>query len=170
MDVRMAGRPGTFGWLRTTTRLRTMVAGGPHMALASTPGTTTDGVTSPVDAYLLEMYRQAAETTRPSAGARASSIGAFLAFVGLVIAVLAVIFTIPEGESGPLIPAVCMTLGVVGLAVSISFYALDGRRQGGSGRSARLDAETDTAASIYLASIGFFGFAVAIGTALLLLR
>ncbi len=106
---------------------------------------------------------------RPTAPGRAS-IGAFLAFVGLVTAVLAVLFTVPEGESGPLVPAVCMTLGVIGLAVSIAFYALDGHRQRGSGRSARIDAPTDTAASIYLASIGFFGFAVAIGTALLLLR
>ena len=140
------------------------------MALASIPGTTTDGATSPVDAYLLDMYRQAAETTRPSEGARATSIGAFLAFVGLVTAVLAVLFTVPEAESGPLVPTVCMTLGVIGLAVSIAFYALDVHRQRGSGRSARIDAPTDTAASIYLASIGFFGFAVAIGTALLLLR
>ena len=140
------------------------------MALASIPGTATDGATSPVDAYLLEMYRQAAESTRPSDGPRASSIRAFLAFVGLVTAVLAVLFTVPEGESGPLVPTVCMTLGVIGLAVSIAFYALDLHRQHGSGRPARLDAPTDTAASIYQASIGFFGFAVAIGTALLLLR
>src|SRR6188768_1655970 len=94
MTVRMAGRTGTFGWLRTPQTLRTMVAGGPHMALASIPATTTDGATSPVDTYLLEMYRQAAESTRPSAGARASSIGAFLAFVGVVTAVLAVLFTV----------------------------------------------------------------------------
>ena len=99
-----------------------------------------------------------------------SSIGAFLAFVGLVTAVLAVIFTVPEGESGPMIPAVCMTLGVIGLLVSIAFYALDGHRQHVSGQASRTVAPTDTAASIYLASIGFFGFAVAIGTALLLLR
>ena len=140
------------------------------MALASIPATTTDGATSPMDAYLLEMYRQAAESTRPSAGARASSIGAFLAFVGVVTAVLAVLFTVPEGDGGPVVPAICMTLGVVGLAVSIAFYALDGRRQRVSGRPARADAPTDAAASIYLASIGFFAFAVAIGTALLLLR
>ena len=141
------------------------------MALASIPGTTTDGATSPVDAYLLEMYRQAAETTRPSEGARASSIGAFLAFVGLVTAVLAVLFAVPEGESGPLVPAACMTLGVIGLAVSIAFYALDGQPAARvePGRPASMR-PTDTAASIYLASIGFFGFAVAIGTALLLLR
>ena len=140
------------------------------MALASNPGTITDGATSPVDAYLLEIYRQAAENARPSASARASSIGAFLAFVGLVTAVLAVIFTLPEGESGPLVPTVCMTLGVIGLAVSIAFYALDAHRQHVSGRSAPTGGPTETATSIYLASIGFFGFAVAIGTALLLLR
>jgi len=140
------------------------------MALAPNPGTTTDGATSPVDAYLLEMYRRAAETTRQSEGAQAASIGAFLAFVGLVTAVLALIFTFPEGESGPLVPAVCMMLGVIGLAVSIAFYALDAHRQHGSGQSARIGAPADAAASIYLASIGFFGFAVAIGTALLLLR
>lgn len=140
------------------------------MAFASIPGTTTDGATSPVDAYLLDMYRQAAETTRPTDGLRAASIRSFLAFVGVVTAVLAVLFTIPESESGPLVPTVCMTLGVIGLAVSIAFYALDGHRRRGSNPSTRIDAATDTAASIYLASIGFFAFAIAIGTALLLLR
>ena len=140
------------------------------MTLASSPGTTTDGTTNPVDAYLLEMYRQAAEGTRSSEGARASSIGAFLAFVGLVTAVLAILFSVPEAESGTLVPTVCMTLGVIGLAVSIAFYTLDGHRQRGTGQAATIGAPTDAAASIYLASIGFFGFAVAIGTALLLLR
>ena len=140
------------------------------MALASIPGTTTDGATSPVDAYLLEMYRQAAENTRPSAGARASSIGAFLAFVGLVTAALAVLFTVPEGESGPLVPTVCMTLGIIGLAVSIAFYALEiapAARVGPVGPHRCADGRGRE----HLPGLdGFFGFAVAIGTALLLLR
>jgi len=139
------------------------------MALASLPGSPADGSTGPVDANLLEVYRQAAENTRLSADPRFSSIGAFLAFVGLVTAALAVLFSVPEGDSGPLVPAVCMTLGIIGLIVSIAFYALEVHRQRGSVRAARVDAPMYAASSIYQASIGFFGFAVVIGTALLTL-
>ena len=66
---------------------------GPRMSLASIPGTPTDGSASPMDAYLLEVYRQAAEGARPSAGHRFSGIRAFLAFVGLVTAALALVFS-----------------------------------------------------------------------------
>jgi hypothetical protein len=140
------------------------------MALASIPATPTDGSTSSVDAYLLEVYRQAAETTRPSADPRFSSIVAFLTFVGLLIAALAVLFSVPEGSSSPLMPAVCVVLGVIGLVVSMAFYALEVRRQQASGGGARFDGPTYATSSIYQASIGFFGFAVVIGTALLLVR
>jgi len=140
------------------------------MALASVPGSPAEGSTSPVDAYLLEVYRQAAENTRLAADPRFSSIGAFLAFVGLVTAVLAMLFAVPEGDSGPLVPSVCMTLGVIGLVVSIAFYALEVHRGHGPGRAARIDAPVYAASSIYQASIGFFGFAVIIGTALLTLH
>jgi hypothetical protein len=140
------------------------------MALASIPGALTDGSTSPVDAYLLEVYRQAAETTRPSADRRFSSVGAFLTFVGLLTAALAVLFSAPEGSTSPLMPAVCVVLGVFGLLVSIAFFALEIRRQKAIGGQARFDGPTYAASSIYQASIGFFGFAVVIGTALLLVR
>jgi hypothetical protein len=146
-----------------------MITGGLHMTLASIPATANEGSISPVDAYLLEGYLTA-ESTRPAAGPRFSSIGAFLAFVGLVTAALAMLFAIPEGESRPLIPGLCMTLGIIGVVVSVSFYALEVGRQRNSSRAARIDGPTDAAASIYQASIGFFGFAVAIGTALLLVR
>lgn len=140
------------------------------MTLASIPGTSTDGSTGPADAYLLEVHLQTAESGWPSAGPGISSVRAFLAFVGLVTVALAVLFAVPEGHSGPLVPVVCMTLGSIGLAVSLMFYALELHRQRGSDRPARPDAPTAAAASIYQASIGFFGFAVVIGTALLLVR
>ena len=118
----------------------------------------------------MDMTRLLLNEMRRALHRRAVWVLLLLAFVGIVTAVLAVIFTVPDVESGPLVPAVCMMLGVIGLAVSIAFFALDGHRQHGSSQSARIGAPTDTATSIYLASIGFFGFAVAIGTALLLLR
>ena len=65
------------------------------MSLASIPGTPADGSTSQMDAYLLEVYRQAADTTGPAARPRSWRIGAFLAFVALVIAALAVLFSAP---------------------------------------------------------------------------
>ena len=66
-------------------------------------------------------------------------------------------------------PAVGVTLGAFGLVVSIAFYALEIQRRRRSGTGARVDAPSDAAASIYGASAGFFGFAVVIGSALLLL-
>ena len=140
------------------------------MSLASVPGTPTDGSASPMDAYLLEVYRQAAEGARPSAGHRFSSIGAFLTFVGFVTAALALLFSLPEGESRPLVPAFCMTLGIIGFVVSLAFYALEVHRHRRSRPAPRFGAPTEAASSIYLASVGFFAFAVAIGMALLLLR
>ena len=139
------------------------------MSLASIPGTPTDGSASPMDAYLLEVYQKAAEGARPSPGRRFTSIGAFLTFVGLVTAALALLFSLPDGGDGSLVPAACMSLGIVGLIVSLAFYALEIHVQR-SRPAPRLDAPTEAAASIYLASVGFFGFAVAIGAALLLLR
>ncbi len=140
------------------------------MALASIPGSPTDGSTSPVDAYLLEVYRQAAESARPTTDPRFTSIGAFLTFVGLLTAALAVVFSVPEGSSGSLVPAVCVALGIIGLVVSIGFYGLDARRHQAVARETGFDGPAYATSSIYQASIGFFGFAVVIGTALLLLR
>ena len=55
------------------------------MALASIQG-SADASANPVDAYLLEIYRQVAETTRPTATPRYARLAAFLAFVGVVTA------------------------------------------------------------------------------------
>jgi hypothetical protein len=140
------------------------------MAIASIPVSATDGSTSPMDAYLLEIYRQAAETTRPSADPRFWSLGAFLTFVSLLTAAFAVLFSVSEGSSGPLFPAARLALGVIGLIVSIAFYALEVRRHRAFGREGRFDRSTDATSSIYQASIGFFGFALVISGALLFLR
>jgi hypothetical protein len=140
------------------------------MALASNPATATEGSTSPVDAYLLDVYRQAASTARPTAHPRVSSIGAFLAFVGLVTAALAVLFSVPEGLGGPLTPAAGVALGVIGLVGSIVFYAFDVRRHRAFGTGTGFDGPTYATSSIYQASIGFFGFVIVIAAALLQLR
>jgi hypothetical protein len=140
------------------------------MALASIPASSTDGSTSPLDAYLLEVYRQAAESARPSADTRFSSLGAFLTFVGLLTAALAVLFSVPEGPSSQFIPAASMALGVIGLLVSIVFYALEVRRHQAFAVESQTSGSTCATASIYQASIGFFGFAIIIAAALLLLR
>lgn len=141
-----------------------------RMALASIPAPATDGSASPVDAYLLEVYRQAAESARPTADSRFSGLGAFLTFVSLLTATLAVLSWDSEGSSGPLVPAVSMALGVIGVIVSIVFYALDVHRQRALGREGRFDGSTYATSSIYQASIGFFGLAIVITVALFLVR
>lgn len=140
------------------------------MALASIPGSPADGSTSPVDAYLLEVYRQAAESARPAAVPRFSSTRAFLTFVGLVTAALAVLVSISEGSSGSLVPAASVALGVVGTIVSIAFYASEFRQDRSVSRETRIDGSTYTTSSIYQASIGFFAFGIISGAALLLVR
>ena len=140
------------------------------MALASIPGSTTEGSTGPVDAYLLEFYRQAAESARPAADPRFSSTRSFLTFVGLVTAALAVPFAVSEGSSGSLLPAASVALGIIGMVVSIGFYALELRRDRAVSRETRFDGSTYTTSSIYQASIGFFAFGIIIGAALLLVR
>jgi hypothetical protein len=162
----------------------------------------TDG-SRPFDEYLLEVYRQAGENARMYANSRFSNLGAFLTYVSLLTAALAVLFTALEGSTGPLIPAACMALGVMGLLVSVLFYALEVRHhnwwefyefsgvrrlEGLMGHSQYPDAEgsttdrtwippglfgisaTNATYGIYKASIGFFGLAIVIATALLVMR
>ena len=140
------------------------------MALASIPASPADGSASPVDAYLLEVYRQAAETSRPSTHSRLASVGAFLTIVSLLTVALVVLFSVLDGSSGPLRAGASIALGVIGLLVSTAFYAQELRRHHASGRDDGLDGATYATSSIYQASIGFFGFAVVIATALLLVR
>lgn len=140
------------------------------MALASIPGATTDGTTSPVDAYLLDLYVQAAESARPAADPAYSSIRAFLIFVGLVTAALVVLFAVSEGSSGSLVPTASVALGIIGMVVSIGFYASEVRRDRALRHETRVDDSTYATSSIYQASIGFFAFAIIIGAALLLVR
>jgi hypothetical protein len=161
----MASTTGTFGWLRGAARLRTM----PDMALASIQG-SVDTAANPVDAYLLEIYRQVAETTRPTATPRYARLATFLAFVGVMTAALAVLVAVPEDAGGPVITGARIGLGVIGLLVSLAFYATDMRPRGAIHIRATADAATDTTSSIYLASAGFFVFAIAMASALLLVR
>jgi hypothetical protein len=138
------------------------------MALASIPATPTEGSTSPMDAYLLDVYRQAAESARPSG--RFSSPGAFLTIVGLLTAALVVLFSVLEGSSDAIRPAACVALGAIGLVVSTAFYVMDLHRRHASREEAPFDQAIYATSSIYQASIAFFGFAVAISAALLLVR
>jgi hypothetical protein len=140
------------------------------MTLASIPSPATDGSSSPMDAYLLEAYREAAESARPSTHARFVHLTAFLAIVSLLTATLAVLFSVLDGTSGPIRPVACMAVGVIGLVVSLVFYAMELRRSRDLDPAATLDVPTDATAGIYQASIGFFGFVVAIATALLLVH
>jgi hypothetical protein len=161
----MAGTTGTFGWLRAAARLRTM----PDMALASIQG-SADSSANPVDAYLLEIYRQAAETTRPAADPRYARLAAFLAFVGLMTVSMAVMVALPEDAGGLVITAGLMALGVIGLLVSLAFYAVDIRSRRALDAGAAPDAAADTTSSIYLASAGFFVFTISMASALLLVH
>lgn len=162
----MAGITGTFGWLRHASGLSTMA----HMALASVQPSAAEASTGPVDGYLLDIYRQVAESTRPAATPRYARLAAFLAFVGVVTAALAVMVALPEDSSGPLVLALCMALGAIGVAVSIGVYALEIRGRHASDVETDSDAAAYTCASIYLASTGFFAFTIAISAALLLIR
>jgi hypothetical protein len=140
------------------------------MALASLPATPADGSASPVDAYLLDVYRQAAETARPTTHSRLDSVGAFLTIVSLLTVALVVLFAVLDGSSGPLRAGTSIALGVIGLVVSMAFYAQELRRHRTTGREVGLDGPAYATSSIYQASIGFFGFAIVIATALLLVR
>jgi Co/Zn/Cd efflux system component len=141
------------------------------MALASIPSPTTDASTSQMDAYLLEVYRQAAESARPSAYARLVGLGAFLTIVSLLTVALVVLFSVLDGSSEPLRAGACVALGAIGLVVSTAFYALELRRHHAHRRDHSFDQPAAYAtSSIYQASIGFFAFVVVIATALLLVR
>jgi hypothetical protein len=135
------------------------------VALVPFPSPTSDSATQAIDAYLLEIQRQAAESTRPST----MILGAFLAFVGVMTIGLVALFSIPEGSSGPF-AAVRVGLGVVGLAVSVALLVVELDRDRQIGRGDRPGASDGAVSSIYLASSGFFAFAIVIAGALLLLR
>jgi hypothetical protein len=141
----------------------------PDMALASIQG-SADTAANPVDAYLLEIDRQVAETTRPTATPRYARLAAFLAFVGVMTAALAVMVAVPDDAGGPVITGARIWLGVIGFLVSIAFYAMDMRTRRGLDIRTAADASANTTSSIYLASAGFFVFAIAMASALLLVR
>ena len=96
------------------------------MALASVQG-SAEASAYAADGYLLEIYQQVAETTRPVATPRYARLAAFLAFVGLVTAAFAVLVSLPEDGGGPVIPQLCMALGVIGLLVAVAFSAQEAR-------------------------------------------
>ena len=90
------------------------------------PPVVSDGARQP-DEYLLEVYRQAGENARMYATSRFSNLSAFLTYVSLLTAALAVLLSGLASSTGPLIPAACIALGVMGLLVSVLFYALEVR-------------------------------------------
>jgi hypothetical protein len=139
------------------------------MALASVQG-SAEVSASPVDAYLLDIYRQVAESTRPTATPRSARLAAFLGFVGLATAVLAVMVSLPEDGGGPVVPQLCIGLGAIGLLVSVAFSAQEARAGRASGLEADPDARAYATSSIYHASAGFFALIVLISAALLLVR
>ena len=139
------------------------------MALASVQG-SAEASAYPADGYLLETCEQVAETTRPVATPRYAHLAAFLAFVGLVTAALAVLVSLPADGGNPVIPQSCMALGAIGLLVSVTFSAQEARAVRASGLKADPDAAVYTTSSIYHASTGFFGLIVLISSALLFVR
>jgi len=141
----------------------------PDMALAAIQG-SADTAANPVDAYMLEIYRQVAETSRPTATRPYARLAAFLAFVGVVTTALAVMVALPEDAGGPVVAGALIALGAIGLLVSVAFYAMDLRTGRALDARTASDAAGDTTTSIYLASAGFFVFTIAMASALLLVR
>jgi hypothetical protein len=139
------------------------------MALASVQG-SAEASASTADAYLLEIYRQVAETSRPAATPRSARLAAFLAFVGLVTAALAVMVSFSEEAGGSVMPQVSMALGAIGLVVSVVFSAQEVRARRTLGLQIDRDAAAYTTSGIYQASAGFFAFIVVISAGLLLVR
>jgi hypothetical protein len=82
-------------------------------------------------------------------------------------AALAVMVSLTEDPSGPLIPQLCMALGAIGLLVSVAFSAQEARAVRASGFQTDPDATAYTTSSIYQASAGFFAVIVLISAALL---
>ena len=136
------------------------------MALASVQG-SAEASAYAADGYLLEIYQQVAETTRPVATPRYARLAAFLAFVGLVTAAFAVLVSLPDDGGGPVIPQTCVALGAIGLLVSIAFSAQEARAVRASGLQTDPDAAAYATSSIYHASTGFFAVIVLISAALL---
>jgi hypothetical protein len=140
------------------------------MALASVQGSAVESSTSPADGYLLEIYRQVAESTRPTASPGYGRLAAFLAFVSLVTTALAVLISLPDDTGGQTIPQMCLALTVTGLVVSAGFTTVEIRARRALDGQTTNDAGADATSSIYLASTGFFAFTVVIALALTLVR
>jgi|KBSSwiStaDraftv2_1062776.scaffolds.fasta_scaffold2214423_1 hypothetical protein len=139
------------------------------MALASVQG-SAEASAYTADGYLLEIYQQVAETTRPVPTPRYARLAAFLAFVGFVTAALAVLVSLAGDGGGPVVPQSCIALGAIGLLVSVALAAQEARAVRASGLETDPDAAVDTTSSIYHASAWFFAFIVLISAALLFVR
>jgi len=140
------------------------------MALASVQGSAMESSTSPADGYLLEIYRQVAESTRPTGSPRYARLAVFLGFVSLVTTALAVLVSLPDDTGGQTIPQLCLGLTVTGLVVSAGFTVGEIRARRAHDGQTTADGVADATSSIYLASTGFFAFTVAIALALTLVR
>jgi hypothetical protein len=140
------------------------------MALASVQGSSVEAAAYTADGYLLDIYRQVAETTHPTTTPHYARLAAFLAFVAVVTAALAVLISLPEDGGGPIILQSCIALGAMGVLVSVAFSAHEVRAGRASGLQAGPDRAMYTTSGIYHASAGFFAFVVMISAALLLVR
>jgi hypothetical protein len=97
-------------------------------AIQSTPGTESSVAPAEphaVDEYLLEVYRQTCDNSRMYATSRFSNLSAFLTYVSLLTAGLAVLLSGLGDATGPLIPMAALAIGFMGLVVSVLFFALE---------------------------------------------
>ncbi len=83
----------------------------------------------PTDEHVLEVYRQACENARTYANSRFSNLSAFLTYVSLLTAGIAVLAASADKAEaiGGIIFAAWTVLGVMGLTISGLFYALEKR-------------------------------------------
>lgn len=92
------------------------------------PAVSSSHDSAPVfDEYLLEVYRQAGENARMYANSRFSNLAAFLTYVSLLTAGVAVLLGALATSTGPLIPIACTALGIMGFLVSVFFAAIEVR-------------------------------------------
>jgi hypothetical protein len=101
----------------------TVATPAPDASPAPVPGAPETA--RPVDEYLLEVYRQTCDNSRMYATSRFSNLSAFLTYVSLLTAGLAVLLSGMADTTGPLIPMACTAVGCMGLIVSVLFFALE---------------------------------------------
>jgi hypothetical protein len=77
---------------------------------------------------VLEVYRQGAENARTYANSRFSNLSAFLTYVSLLTAGIAVLISsVGDGTTARLVYGACLVLSVMGLLISGFFFELEFR-------------------------------------------